>query len=138
MRNPNSQRFAVVFAGLIALVLFAGCSSGPKASTTAEPASPSEPATASTQPTTSAEGAHELVTITDKGFRPVSVTVKVGTRVVWTNEGKEVHDVTLGATGPSSGGIKPGGTASHVFDEPGMFDYHDSLHPTLSGTVTVQ
>jgi plastocyanin len=46
--------------------------------------------------------------------------------------------VTPNGGGPSSGTIKPGGTANHMFPGAGTFAYHDSLHPDLKGKVIVK
>ena len=85
------------------------------------------------------------VTETANGFEPQSVTVKVGTKVVWTNKS--------GATGNVSSAKHPthleypplnmpnfedGETVSLVFDTPGTYRYHDHVNPSRFGTVIVE
>ena len=122
---------------LVSSLLAAGCTRA-NPNPVIEPAKPSTEATSTAKPNTPAEAGHQVITITAKGFVPAAVTVKVGTRVVWNNEDKSAHDVTLEPSGPSSGSIKPGTPASHVFDKAGTFPYHDALHPALKGTITVK
>lgn len=86
------------------------------------------------------------VSITDQGFTPVTLTVKKGTKVTWTNNGNKPRQV---ASNPhpdhtelkgldSKGPIGPESTYSYTFDKPGEYNYHDHFNPTVSGTVVVE
>ena len=76
------------------------------------------------------------VRITDSGFSPAQVTVKVGDAVTWTNSGGTAHTVTT--EGVDSAAINVGKTYSRKFDEAGTYDYICRYHPTETGTVTVK
>ncbi|VFJ14417.1 cupredoxin domain-containing protein [Candidatus Nitrosocosmicus franklandus] len=89
-------------------------------------------------------------TLTENGYDPDPVQVKVGQTVVWTNNDIAFHTVTSGLPGdPDAGalfdsGIEgptaltgPGTTFEHTFDTAGEFDYHCTLHPALVGKVIV-
>jgi len=69
------------------------------------------------------------------GYVPNSMTVKKGTTVTWTNRDITDHSVT--GTGFDSGMVKPNGTYSRKFDTVGSFDYHDSVYPSMQGTINV-
>jgi plastocyanin len=89
------------------------------------------------------------VSIVDKSFDPVNVTITMGDTVVWTvtKAIAEPHSVTSGVQGdPNSGkdfdsGIKlknNGDTFEHTFNTAGVFPYYCVVHPTeMKGTVTV-
>ena len=70
-------------------------------------------------------------------FEPKTVTVKVGQTVTWTNQDSATHTVT-GDGGISSGDLSQGKSYSKTFDTEGTFDYHCSIHPSMTGQVIVQ
>lgn len=80
-------------------------------------------------------------------FEPRHVTVKAGQRVAWLNEDAVAHTVTSGngATPThaplSSSFLMQGGSYSHVFAEPGTYEYlclpHLDQAPMRGATVTV-
>lgn len=76
------------------------------------------------------------VTIQNFSFDPSSLTVKAGDTVTWTNKDSATHTVT--GTNWQSGPLASGATYSHKFDAAGSYDYHCSIHPTMTGTVVVQ
>ena len=115
----------------LTVLLVTGCSRAVKSAPPTELPSPTATATPG------AAATHQLIVVTEKGFDPASVTVKVGTNVIWSNSGKQNHSVVLGAN-VKSGTIKPGGTAAHVFDKAGTFEYQDGSNSSLTGTVIVK
>ncbi|HJU14788.1 MAG TPA: plastocyanin/azurin family copper-binding protein [Candidatus Nitrosotalea sp.] len=78
-----------------------------------------------------------------KYFDPAALSVKVGTTVVWTNQDSASHTVTSGdpQAGPSgdfdSGLIKPGNTFKHTFSKAGTTSYFCTVHPWMTGKITV-
>ncbi|GEM_PF-2421439 len=72
-------------------------------------------------------------------FTPASVTVKVGTTVVWTVTDNKSAQTINSDTGNLlvSGLIPPGGTFSYKFTEVGTNNYHSNIHPSSRGTVIV-
>ncbi|MDP6870369.1 MAG: type IV pilin [Candidatus Poseidoniaceae archaeon] len=83
-------------------------------------------------------------------FSPMNVNIKEGDTVRWrsneyyNNSGSgEPHDVTSNATDSggqplwTSGVMNLGSTWSKTFNTAGTYEYHDSLHPSIYGTVTV-
>ena len=70
-------------------------------------------------------------------YSPETITVALGTEVVWTNLDAEAHTVTSDGNF-NSGLIQPGASYSHVFDEIGTFEYYCQPHPFMTGTVIVE
>jgi len=85
------------------------------------------------------------VTFTASGFNPQTITVKIGTRVIWSNKS--------GATGtinsdnyPTNllfpflnlGRFNDGSRMSTLFNKLGKYTYHNQLNPTQKGTVIVK
>jgi plastocyanin len=75
------------------------------------------------------------VTIKDLAFNPAELQVKIGTEVRWTNQDSMNHTIT--STDFSSGEISNGQTYSHVFSAVDIYDYHCSIHPSMTGKITV-
>lgn len=79
------------------------------------------------------------VSIVDNAFKPTSVTVDAGDLVTWTNNGSNEHTVTADAGSFASEHLAKGDAFANVFDTPGTFAYHCTIHPTLmTGTVIVK
>jgi amicyanin len=80
------------------------------------------------------------VTIKDFAFNPGTTTVKVGTKVTWTNQDSIGHTVTAdtpSADAPASGSIGQGQSYSFTFNKAGTYNYHCTPHPYMKGTVVV-
>jgi len=84
------------------------------------------------------------VTALDNSFRPENIEVPAGTEVVWTNKGRNEHNV-LHVDGDDWGveveDFQPGASYSHAFDEAGVYRYYCSIHGTtdagMIGTIVV-
>jgi plastocyanin len=75
----------------------------------------------------------------DITFTPAEVTVSAGDTVTWTNNDSVDHDVTADSfSSGDPGGMAPGDTFEHTFDEAGTFDYVCTVHPGMEGSVTVE
>jgi plastocyanin len=73
-------------------------------------------------------------------FTPRALNVMPGSMVSWINEDATPHTVTAEGTGAplfDSGPIPPGDTFDNIFDMPGEFGYHCSIHPWMTGRVMV-
>ena len=77
------------------------------------------------------------VSITDNVFTPASVTVPRNRAVRWTNNGGTAHTVTADDASFESNSIAPGGTFQRTFTVAGTFGYHCTIHPGMTGSVTV-
>jgi plastocyanin len=80
------------------------------------------------------------VNIQGFAFIPSSITVSAGTTITWKNLDSAVHDVTS-TGGPASfysGNLSQGQTWQFTFENAGTYTYKCSIHPYMTGTVTVQ
>jgi plastocyanin len=80
------------------------------------------------------------VEMKDISFMPEEITVKVNSKVRWTNEDPVAHTVTDDEEMFDSGVMSGDGTMfEHQYDEPGTYDYTCTIHPTsMTGTVVVE
>jgi plastocyanin len=94
--------------------------------------------TSSNNTTPQTPTATNAVSISNFSFSPANITVKKGTTVTWTNNDSTTHTVTGDTNGgPKSGDLNPGKAYSFTFSAAGTFAYHCSIHPDMTGTVTV-
>jgi plastocyanin len=77
------------------------------------------------------------VSIIDFAFSPSSVQVNVGGTVTWANNGDEPHDATANGGSFATGELAPGASGSATFSQAGTFSYFCSIHPDMTGSVTV-
>lgn len=79
------------------------------------------------------------VSINNFKFSPADITVKKGTTVTWTNNDSVGHTVTEtdGKDGPKSSDLNQGQTYSFTYNTVGTFKYICSIHPNMTGSVTV-
>ena len=75
-------------------------------------------------------------------FSPKSITVSVGTKVVWKNTSDAAHTVT-GTAGIAkfktySAKLLAGKSVSFTFTKAGTYKYYCTIHPYMKGTVTVR
>jgi plastocyanin len=69
-------------------------------------------------------------------FAPASVTISRGTKVKWKNAGSLAHTTTANG-GAWDERLDPGETFTRKFRRAGTFAFHCSIHPSMTGTVTV-
>ena len=108
----------------------------PSALPATAPAAPAEATPAASQaapvPLTG-QGQTFQVGLTDNAFNPVDITIPVGSKVVWTNDGQTSHTVTADDGSFTSGPLKNGDVFEHVFDQAGTFLYHCEFHGGPNG-----
>jgi plastocyanin len=85
-----------------------------------------------------ASSATATIQIKRTGFVPASVTINHDDSVTWTNTDTIDHQVVANGGSFASPILAPGKSWTHVFRNGGSFRYHDSLHPTLRGTLVVR
>ena len=83
-----------------------------------------------------------IVTIQDFSFTPDNVTINANGIVKWTNNGPSNHTVTSGTTPTPDGvfnsvNLGTGATVCVQFFGIGTAQYFCSIHPTMTGSVTV-
>lgn len=125
----------------VVVVMLAAC--GGTTTTTSSGSTPTAvPATA--QPTqATASGTTAMIKMIEQNnkymFSPQSITVKVGTKVVWTNSSDAPHTVTSDNNAfTASQTLSEKQMFSQTFTKAGTYTYHCSIHPYMKATVNVQ
>lgn len=78
-------------------------------------------------------------------FEPQTISIPANMTVIWFNEDDSPHSVTINSSSSvpdsekfDSDAISPkDGSFFHQFTVPGVYDYYDSLHPSLKGRINV-
>jgi plastocyanin len=87
---------------------------------------------------TVSQARHVRVAIRNYDFAPKSLTVRVGTRVTWTNDDATAHTATADHGGFDTGTVAPKASRTVDFKHPGTFTYHCVFHAFMTATVTVR
>jgi plastocyanin len=88
-------------------------------------------------PALSSAEAPAQVTIRSFAFGPQAITVRAGTTVTWINRDVEPHTVITDSDKFRSEALDTGDSFSVTFDTAGTYGYFCSLHPHMTGAVTV-
>lgn len=79
--------------------------------------------------------------MTGFAYQPQTITVTVGTTILWINQDNTVHTVNADDNSFSSGNIPHGANYTHVFSTVGTVGYHCFYHggpgTGMYGTVIV-
>ncbi len=94
---------------------------------------------------TQTETLEKLVTYTDSGYDPASLTVKSGTNVTFKNESSgpmwtasDPHPTHTDLSGfDSKKGTPSGESYTFKFDKAGTYTYHNHLNPGKQGKIIV-
>jgi len=82
--------------------------------------------------------ANQKVEINNMAFNPTVFTIKVGTKIIWTNKDAAPHTVTSDADNIlNSSSLATGESYAFIFNEAGTFPYHCSIHPTMKAKIVV-
>ena len=73
------------------------------------------------------------ISVSDNYFTPRTITMPVGSTIVWTNNGSMTHTVTADDNSFNSSNFYPGATFSHTFNNAGTFPYHCIFHGGVNG-----
>jgi len=71
-------------------------------------------------------------------FQPMSLTVKAGSTVTWTNMDEEPHTVVSSSGLFRSNALDTKDSFSFKFEKAGTYGFVCSIHPQMVGTVVVQ
>ena len=129
---------------VIAVIVIAGglvlAMSGKSKTTDTTASSPSKSSTSSSASDTSKAVATDTITIQSYAYSPALATVKVGTKVTWTNKDSVHHSVTAdtkSSNAPDGGLFGQNETFSFTFPTAGTYTYHCVAHPEMHGSVVV-
>jgi plastocyanin len=118
-------RLSRIWIVLSLMLLFALSSCGETAAPGSTPAAASTPSPVEVQ-------------ILDFKFDPATVTVPVGTTVVWVNQGPTEHSATSKQGLWDSHLLQKGASYQYTFTKPGTYPYWCTIHPEMLGTIIVQ
>ena len=77
------------------------------------------------------------VNIANFAFKPGSLTVGVGSKVIFSNRSKVSHTATREGSF-DTGVIAPGKSATVAFKHKGTFAYECMIHPSMHGKIIVE
>jgi plastocyanin len=146
IRNIQRGRWwgAILVFGVALTLLLAACG-GTTSTAASSPSAPTATAAPTQAPTTASTSAPtqtvQIKIVENNGkysFQPASVTIPKGAEIVWTNMSDAPHTVTSdnnAFTGSST--FMQSQTFKMTFNTAGAFAYHCSVHPYMTGTITV-
>ena len=79
----------------------------------------------------------DVFLIEDGYFEPTDAVVEPGTTLMWINHGQEQHTVTADDGQFDSGVLNPGVSFLTTVEGSGKLTYHCTLHPEMTGSITV-
>jgi 3',5'-cyclic-AMP phosphodiesterase len=88
------------------------------------------------EPEAPAAGAHDVV-VDNFSFAPAAASVPVGTTITWTNRDDVPHNIVSTEQKFKSPVLDTDEQFSHRFDQPGTYPYFCSIHPKMTGRITV-
>jgi plastocyanin len=77
-----------------------------------------------------------FIEIQNFAFNPATVTIKVGDRLIWTNNDSAQHQIKSDTF--NSDPLSKGQTFSFTFKTAGTYDYSCAIHPSMKGQIIVQ
>lgn len=152
MKNTLSIIIGIIVIALIAFIALRPTPNSIQQTITATPPPVAttitlnqEPILATPAVSPSVEPKIVAVSIDDEGFSPSTVTIPVGTTVVFTNNGQanhrpasDPHPTHDGLPGLDAGRwLVTGETYSFVFTKAGTFGIHDHPRPQVKASITV-
>ena len=78
------------------------------------------------------------VSIQNMAFYPAVIKVKKGSAVTWIQNDRMTHDVVSSDRLFKSQRLRQGQSFTQQFDQPGVYNYYCSLHPSMKGQVIVE
>jgi plastocyanin len=117
---------------MLALVA-AGCGSDNKSSSSSGSSGSSSSSSSSSAPGTSANA----IELKGFAFNPADASVKVGTKVTWTNSDSAAHNVLADDGSFKSATLNQGDSYSFTPKKAGTFDYVCTFHSNMKARLTV-
>lgn len=146
MKGNLMKNNKAVITGIVVIILIIGgialAMNGGSDNKSSTPAA--TPATSSSPNQKTASNSDAMATmdvsIENYMFSPMSIKVKVGDTVTWTNKDSVHHNViadTASADAPNGPLIGKGETYKFTFKKAGTYTFHCAPHPYMHGTVVV-
>jgi plastocyanin len=148
--HRNHRIHVALAAGLVLLMVLAACSanagssaSQSAAATQSSAASQSVSQSAAASQSTAASGT-QTVKLSGFKFDPETLTIAVGTKVIFQNQDGVTHTVTNGKDGQPETSplfdqtVPDGASFEFTFTKAGTFNVTCKIHHTMNMTITVQ
>ncbi len=144
-----TRRATLLTTGLLLFsLILAGCGGGSSSAVPTATATATATATPTATPTNTPTPSGSQASVRMSGsiasgfaFTPATITIKVGTAVVWINATSAPHTSTSDVGSPfawDTSFIQPGQASTPVtFTQVGTFHYHCNVHPYMHGTIVV-
>lgn len=89
---------------------------------------------------TAAPAMKSAITINNYSFHPATLTVKMGTTVVWLNKDDDVHTIKSmdGPEAFNSPALDSGTRFGFTFHHAGTYHYICTVHPYMHGVIVVR
>ena len=125
---------------LVLAIGAAGCGGGSDGGSSDAMAPSQPPATASTPAAAPGGAPVRMATVDIKSFKfqPVTIAVRKGGRVRWTNSDTASHTATADDRSFDTQTIDKGASRMVTFTTAGTFAYHCDFHPFMKATVVVR
>lgn len=137
----NSNRAPLYIIGTVIVIAVVGVIAYVITQSSATPAMDMSQETGDNQESESVDAVQaDKVEIKGYAYSPLAITVKVGTKVTWTNQDSVKHTVTSDEEAPDkidSGLFGKDESFSFTFDKAGTYQYFCQPHPYMKGTVIV-
>jgi plastocyanin len=134
MKSKGLALLALFAVLALAVVVVTGCTGGYTAPSSGGTSGGTTTTTSGSSGGTSSSGM--TVTMQNFAFNPSTFTVKVGEVVTFKNADSVDHTVNIG--GVDKGTVSPGTTLAWTPDTAGTFPLKCTIHPQMTGTITVQ
>jgi plastocyanin len=123
--------------GLFGVAVLAGaCGSGASSSSSSTTTTSGGSSSGGGSPSTSGSA---TITIQNYSFSPAKMTVTPGEKVTVTNKDSVAHTVTANNKKFNTGDIDPGKTVTFTApSSPGSYPYSCTIHPYMTGMLTVK
>ena len=82
------------------------------------------------------KASNKTISIKNFVFSPATITIAKGTIVTWVNNDSAPHQIKSDSF--ESAILNQGQSFSFTFNQTGSFNYICSIHPSMSGNITVQ
>jgi plastocyanin len=134
--------FCLIILTLLTFLVACGTStpggSTPPPPTNTVASTPTSSGLAPTPATPTPSGNGQSVSIINFAFSPAMLSVSVGAKVTWTNNGSVPHTVTADQGAFDSNALSPGNSFSFTFTKAGTYTYHCKIHPSMTATIIVK
>lgn len=148
MSTTHPRALPVAAAALLSAVLGLTACAGPAAPPVAGPAAPANPTAASSpapvpgtgpSPTSAPVPTPDVIVIQDFAFEPAAATVAAGSRITVQNRDAANHTLVALDGSFDTGNIPGNATGTFVApSRPGTYPYRCSIHPVMTGMLTVR